>query len=65
MIVTDYPSKRGAVEVCRTHGRASKVEIFQELIWKVCGAKVKLTEAPQHQTTERSYHNGILGFPKA
>lgn len=39
-----YTSRRGRVEVCRTYGTASKTDIFEELIWKVLGKKVKLVE---------------------
>ena len=39
-----YSSRRGTVAVCRSYGKASEADVFEELIWKVLGKKVKLVE---------------------
>lgn len=38
------------ITVARSFGRASKEEIFEKLIWLVCGKRVKLKPAPPEST---------------
>lgn len=39
-------ARKKEITAARSFGKVSKAEIFEELIWKVCGARVKLKPEP-------------------
>ena len=46
-------ARKKEITTACTFGKASKAEIFEELIYKVLGAKVKLAPAPAEKAGEK------------
>jgi len=45
-------SRKKEIEVARVGGPMTKAEVFEQLIWLVCGEKVKLAPAPPKEKAE-------------